>query len=238
MRLRTLIGMAAGLVAVVAIGAVLASASGTVLFSDYFTNQAGPNWTFYNRYGTIANGRLQIDGPYRPDAVDRDGWALSHVGDRTWTNYSFDVFYDTENVRGDPAVADRHMTTLYFRVAAQNPASRPTTMYRLDIWDPGNPSEGWPCPPYGVPVPAGYIEFSKIVNGAGSHLTDVCVSNTTNGTNAARVIVYGNTTQVLVNGQAVLRYTDPTPIRYGGVGVGQIRETNGWYDNVVVQALN
>jgi hypothetical protein len=100
------------------------------------------------------------------------------------------------------------MATLYFRVATQNPASPPTTTYRLDIFDQGTPWEGWPCAPYGQPVTAGYVDLSKDVAGVGSHLAGACASNTTNGTNALRVSVSGNTVEAFVNGQTVLTYTE------------------------------
>lgn len=51
--------LAAGLVA--ALGSASSSVgptdpSGPVLFADYFNSPQDANWTFYNRYGEIANG--------------------------------------------------------------------------------------------------------------------------------------------------------------------------------------
>jgi hypothetical protein len=48
------------------------------------------------------------------------------------------------------------------------------------------------------------------------------------------VRVEGNVITVRVNGVRVIRVEDPAPLRYGGVGVGQIWETNGRFDNVQV----
>ena len=73
-----------------------------LLFRDMFTHaeQSAENWTFHNREGRIADGRLWIDGGYTGDAVFRDGWAFTHVGDTTWRDYTLDVTYDTRNVGG------------------------------------------------------------------------------------------------------------------------------------------
>ncbi len=58
------------------------------------------------------------------------------------------------------------------------------------------------------------------------------------GSNQATVRVEGNVVTVRVNGVRVIRVEDPAPLRYGGVGVGQIWETNGRFDNVqVVQTI-
>ena len=54
------------------------------------------------------------------------------------------------------------------------------------------------------------------------------------GSNHAAVKVEGNVITVRVNGLRIVRIEDPEPLKYGGVGVGQIWETNGGFDNVVV----
>ena len=87
----------------------------TVLFKDYFTRPNDTNWIAYNRYDRIALGRLWMDGAYQPNSVGRDGWVLTHVGDKTWTDYTYRVFYDSEKA-GDP----HHMVTVYFHVAAED----------------------------------------------------------------------------------------------------------------------
>ena len=103
-------------------------------------------------------------------------------------------------------------------------------MYRLDVWDPGNPKEGGSCPDWRK----GAVGLSRYTNDMGVGLTEACHSNTTVGTNKVTIKITSNHVKVTINGQVVLQYTDPNPISYGGVGVGQIWETNGWYDNVVV----
>jgi hypothetical protein len=198
-----------------------------VLFQDYFNSPSDSNWTFYNRDGRIADGRLWIDGGYKPDAVDRGGWALTHVGDQTWRDYTYDVFYDNET--WEP------MSTVYFRVAAQTPGAQPTTMYRVEMFAPGSSVATAAC---GGDGSGGVVGISKFVDGqfyAGLPYT--CKSNTVVGTNQLRIVVQGNHFDMFSNGQLVNSYTDPSPIRYGGVGVGQTWETNGWFDNVTVSRV-
>lgn len=50
----------------------------------------------------VGLGRLVIDGEYTDDADGRDGWALTHVGDRTWRDYTFEAKYDSRNKAGYP----------------------------------------------------------------------------------------------------------------------------------------
>jgi hypothetical protein len=203
-----------------------------VLFRDDFSKANTGSWTFYNRLGRIESGRLWIDGGYVPNAVGRDGWAYTHVGESAWKDYAFDATY---NVEGSP---DRQIARLYVRVASDSTTTGPPgTAYIVEIWDPGNPSEGGVCAGYGAPLPNGSVKLLKFVNGVGEFLTEVCSSNTVHGENAAHVQVKGNAIDVSVNGKALLHYEDAAPIRSGGIGVGQIWETNGSYDNVVVTDL-
>ena len=37
-----------------------------------------------------------MDGAYQPNAVGRGGWVFTHDGDKTWTDYTYRVSYDTE----------------------------------------------------------------------------------------------------------------------------------------------
>ncbi len=244
MRTRLLAAAAAAfVVAAAAVGVSLASSSassaepaGPVLFADYFNSSQDANWTFFNRYGHIDGGRLWIDGEYTPDSIDRDGWALTHIGDRAWTDYVVEATYDNENVGGSP---DHHLGDILFRVASQD-GNAVGTHYRVFIWNPGDIYEGGNCGVIYEPLPTGWVQLFKFVDGNAEFLAESCGdSNTTIGTNAVRVIVMGNTIEVVSNGKTVLTYRDRTnPIKYGGVGVSQIWETNGWYDNVVVRALD
>ena len=121
------------------------------------------------------------------------------------------------------SVYDHHMVLIYFHVAGED-------TYLLWVWDPGNAQEGGSCPGWSK----GAVGLSRYTNGTGVDPTETCHSNTTVGTNRLVVNITSNHIKVTINGQVVLQYTDPNPIPYGGVGVGQVWETNGWYDNVVV----
>ena len=209
------------------------SAGGTILFQDQFTNPNDPNWTFFNRNGIVTGGRLWVNGSYMNGSVGRDGWALTNVGNAAWTNYSFSITYGTWNRGGSPNTV--HMGTVYLRVASESGNVR-ESMYRIDVWDPGQPV---PAPgPCGTGVLArGAVGLAKYADGVVTSLKTVCLSNSAVGTNRLKVTVNGASIRVVVNGFRVLSYTDPSPIPSGGVGVGQIWETNGWFDNAVVRTV-
>jgi len=198
------------------------------LFRDYFNSTSDADWAFFNRDGRFQEGRLWIDGDYLPGAIGRDGWALTHVGDLTWTDYALLVAWDSTNKGGSPA--EHHMVTAYVRVAAETGNLR-QTMYRIDVWDPNQVDEGSGC---GDNLPYGVVGLTKYVEGASLPGETECLSNTVVGTNTMRVVARGATITVFINGERVLSYTDPTPITFGGVGVGEIWELNGWFDNVIV----
>lgn len=200
-------------------------------FRDDFSSTPDPAWTFQNREGRIDAGRLWIDGGYTADSMDRDGWALTHVGNKRWRNYAFGFTYNSENLGGFPP--DRHMATAYVRVSDASANVR-RTMYRIDVWAAGDPYEGGgTC----SDASHGYVTLGKYVDGVGYFLAEGCSSNSTPGTNRLVVTAHGDTISVTSNGARVLRYVDPAPLQYGGVGVGQIWETNGWFDDVAVQPV-
>lgn len=203
---------------------------GRVLFHDTFGRTPDPAWTFFNREGHISDGRLWIDGGYLPNPFGRNGWAFTHVGDRHWRDYSLRVTYNSTNSGGEPAEA--HMTMLYVRVSATGTTGYDTA-YALFIWDPGQPD---PRTGSGT-IPHGLIQIMRYVNGNGQMIDEVPFSGTRVGTNHVTVSVVGSKITVWANGHRMLSFSDAQPIRSGGVGVGQIWETNGWFDNVLVRQL-
>jgi hypothetical protein len=203
---------------------------GKLLLKDFFTDSKNRHWTFYNRKGRIANGSLWMDGGYTSGSIGRDGWILTHVGDTTWKDYRYSFTFNNENTSGSPR--NHHMVTAYFRVASESGNNR-KTMYRLDVWNPKDVQEGGPCPGW----EKGAVGLYKSVDGVGYVLKDTCIANTTTGTNFMSITVSGGDIKVRINGRTVLRYTDPDPIPYGGVGVGEIWEIDGWYDNISVRTL-
>jgi len=216
------------------VASIPAEAVAKPLLRDYFSSASDTNWTFLNRVGEIKGGALWIDGPYKPNPVGRDGFAVTHVGDQSWSDYSFSVSYDSTNLDGCCGV---NYTMAFVRVADVQ-GKRPATDYRIDVAEPGNPGDlgGGSCSEGGV-LPEGMVLIIKQVDGvtAGSKIR--CASNSVTGTNLLRVVADGPTIRVFINGERVIGYTDPDPIGFGGVGVGQIWETNGSYDNAVVRPL-
>lgn len=213
------------------------------VFRDNFTKTPDPNWIFQNRYGMIGLGSLIIGGPYMPNAVGRDGWALTHVGDRSWRNYQFSDTYNTQNVgtlppwpNGLPGCCpNAHQALFDFRVAAASNNIK-QSMYEVQVWDPGqgDPTGGL-CG--GGTLASGLVGLAKYTNGTIQGLKTTCSSNSHVGTNAIRITVNGGDIAVSVNGRQVLSYHDAHPISYGGVGLQTIWENTGWFGPVVVKGL-
>ncbi|MFN8193514.1 MAG: hypothetical protein U0R80_04430 [Nocardioidaceae bacterium] len=200
---------------------------GRVLLEDYFNVSPDPAWQFVNREGRVAGGQLVIDGGYVAEPWGRDGWAMTHVGDRRWRSYSFAATFDTSNVGGSPA--EVHGADFFVRVSDTG-ATGTGTYYRITIWDPGMPD------PTGSDhdMSQGLASVQRYVAGQTTTLGMRWHTNTVTGTNQIVVRVHGSRIVVVVNGECILRTHDPVPLHFGGVGVGHIWETNGWFDNVVV----
>jgi hypothetical protein len=195
-----------------------------VLFRDSFNQANDPAWTFVNRAGRVAGGRLVIDGGYLPGAVDRDGWALTHVGAQGWRNYSFTASFDTTNLGGSPPEA--HMAMFFLRVTG------PATYYKIITTDPGQPD------PRGGPVlKNGLVQLFRVVDGAYTLIKDVERSNTVVGSNRIHVSLVGGKISISLNGKWIMTGNDPSPLLSGGVGVGEIWETNGSFDDVLVRQV-
>jgi hypothetical protein len=197
-----------------------------VLFKDYF-NTPSDAWTFVNREGSIKGGQLVIDGDYLPDPPERGGTAFTHVGDRTWRDYVYSVTFDNKNVGGDPG--EVHESELFARVVDTSHGGL-GTHYRILIWSPGGEDPAG----QGHDMSKGLVGLMRYNDGVGVGLKHRYFSNVVVGSNQATVQVQGNVITVRVNGVRVIRAKDPEPLRYGGVGVGQIWETNGRFDNVLV----
>lgn len=218
----------------VALLAVLGSAQaapgtdpGKPTFSDSFDVSPNPDWTFHNRDGEISGGALRIQGDYFvPDPVQRDGWATTHAGDTGWRNYTFTASYNTENVGGFPETV--HQANFFFRVIDPTPGSG--TYYRATVWDVDQESPtsagGW--------LPDGYVELGRFEDGQITMLAAIEYTGTVTGDNAIKIRVTGSRIQIWANGTRIVSVVDPEPLRYGGVGVGQIWETNGVFYDVTV----
>jgi hypothetical protein len=127
------------------------------------------------------------------------------------------------------------MVNLFFRVAdASSNVIRDAD--RVEIWDRGTDDPTGDARCGGGLMTRGMVQIDKYVGGHVTPAKTTCVSNSVAGTNEAQVSVSGRQIDVSVNGMHVLSYADPKPIAYGGVGVGEIWETTGWFDNVQVEA--
>ncbi len=202
------------------------SANQQTIFRDHFSRSSDGAFTFVNRAGRVAGGRLVIDGDYLPTAQDRDGWAVTHAGDRRWRDYSMTARFDTSNPGGSPS--EVHMASFYVRVR-----DAADTFYKVMVFDPGQPDPRGS----GDVIDHGLVQVFRVVDGDHTLLKEVERSYTTTGDNRVRITAVGATLTVTINGRWILKTTDPSPIRSGGVGVGQIWETNGSFDDVVVKAV-
>ena len=217
--------------------ATVPAAEGVRLFTDFFSRTSlGSAWTAFNRAAHVAGGRLQMDGAYLPGRSGRDGWVLTHVGDKTWRDYNLKVSTDSTNAApGFPR--EVHMVTLYGRVASGTTASGAVigrgTCYRLDIWDPGQPDPAGS----GGTLTHGEVQLWRVRNGVGTKLAEVRASHTVPGSNSVLWWLQGARHVVYVNGAVALTFTDPSPITYGGVGVGSIWEVNASFDDVAVESI-
>jgi hypothetical protein len=226
-----LVAMAPG---VAQVGAADPAVAGKHLFRDYFNSASDPNWTFLNRESEIKKGALWMDGPYKPNPIGRGGYAVTHVGDPSWTDYSFSFSYDSSNLGGCCGV---NYTTAYVRVAAVQ-GKYPATSYGIAVAEPGSPGDlgDGSCSVGGV-LPRGLVQIGKVVDGTQVDHRTECASNSATGTNLMRIVADGPTITVFINGRKMISYTDSDPIAFGGLAFGQTWETNGWYDNVDVRAL-
>jgi hypothetical protein len=202
---------------------LLASGAGasTTLFSDDFNDGNDNGWTQENRFWDVIGGRYFSDGCYGcngvPTTGGRDAFSFTHIGDPSWTDYTYEFSFETPP--GDPQQA-----MVFFRVQGPLPSvfGAPTE-YRADFW-----SAGQCCHPERV-------DLTKWGNGSGSDLASVLTSGVIHlGTNRGKVILTGGRIQILVNDVPVVDVVDPDPIPFGGVGVGAIWETATWFDDILV----
>src|SRR5581483_1327547 len=102
-----------------------------VLFSDDFNDGDDAGWTQENRSWDVVDGRYSSDGCYGCNGVPRtgarDAFSFTHVGDPTWTDYTYEFSFETPP--GDPQQA-----IVFFRVQGPLPSvfGAPTE-YRLDL---------------------------------------------------------------------------------------------------------
>lgn len=178
-------------------------------------------FTQYNRAWSQHDGTFWLDGGYLPDAAGRDGWALRHVGDPSWRDYTVTTMLDMTDAPsadnpGAPG-ADWSMATLYLR-ASTAPRER---MYRIDVWSEGS---GYPT---------GRVHIMRLDGGTTTVLADVWDSGAVVGENRVTASIRTlpgrdprAVIDVWVNGQLLATGADPHPLPPGGYGVGAIWEAN------------
>ena len=211
MRRRLAIMAVAALALVALFGPPSSAGANKVLFRDKFAKPevSAASWTFYSREARVADGRLWMDGAYKPDSWWRDGWAFTHEGDQAWTDYALEATYDN-SVPSD-WFPDRWESFFMVRVVAGTTEfAQYDTLYRIDIWPGGQVYEGYgTCEAVdGISV-NGWVGLAKNVRGETVALAESCSSNATIGKNDVEISVIGGAIEVISNGETVLTWTDP-----------------------------
>ena len=205
-------------------------------YSDYFTNGHSYGWLRINRAWQVYRGRYVLDGGYLSNAIGRDGFTVTHVGDTSCRNYALQATFDITNPAGLPT-PDVHNAFFFVRVQSPPPNG---TFYRITVWQKGtlDPRGG---PHYLQVLPYGLLGIEKYVNGEVVRSVGREYSNAVTGTNSITVKSEANVIRVWVNGEYITKFVDDEttspPLRYGGIGLGAIWEAQAWFDNVVVWPL-
>ena len=213
---------------------------GPIIFQDYFTDGNDNGWVQINRAWHVILGHYIQDGDYFPNALGRGGYSLTHIGDKSWRDYVMSATFDITNAPGLPS-PDVHTANFFVRTQRfKQPGfdvGSPSggTFYEVSIWAKGvlDPRTG------GANVlPEGLVIFAKFVNGVQVLRVDKEHSNSVTGTNSITIKAAGKRIQVWANGEQVVDFTDPKPIRFGGIGLSTTWEAEAWFDNVIVNRVD
>jgi hypothetical protein len=213
---------------------------GPIIFQDYFTDGNDNGWKQVNRQWHVTLGRYIQDGDYLPNALGRGGYSLTHVGDKSWRDYVMSATFDITNAPGLPS-PDVHTANFFFRVQRfKQPGfevGSPSggTFYEVSIWAKGVLD---PRTNGANELPEGLVIFAKFVNGVQVLRVDKEHSNSVTGTNSITIKAAGKRIQVWANGEQVVDFTDPKPIRSGGIGLSTTWEAEAWFDNVIVSQVD
>lgn len=213
---------------------------GRPIFQDYFTDGNDAGWVQINRAWHVSFGRYIQDGDYLPDALGRGGYALTHVGDKSWRDYVMEATFDITNAPGLPS-PDVHTAWFLMRVRKFSQpgfnVGLPTggTYYGISIWPRGTSDPRTGCST--CSIPGGLIQFSKHVNGMQVVTIEREFSNAVVGTNSITAMLAGKHIQIWVNGKAIVSFFDSNPIPYGGIGLATTWEAEAWFDNIRVSRI-
>lgn len=176
----------------------------TFLFTDDFTDGAAPEWI--QTHGTW----IVVDGQYEGVGAGNGVDAWTYVGDKTWTDYSFQARIIFESGNGEMVFR----STEHWR-----------NEYRLGIWWQQSPDY------------ANHLGLSKYKQGVSTMLWDQgCPIPITNPVDV-KVDVIGSKIRVYINDSKVIDIYDPDPLEQGKVGLGVIWNWRAKFDNVQVKAL-
>jgi len=199
-------------------------------YSASFSNATDTNnWYYDRRACNLSNNALCVDGNYLYSGSlsyasvpngGRDGYAIYGMGNTSYTNYTFAVdFEGLTNYMGgylNPIIL--------FRVQnwQSNFTLSPINAYRIDLVPPDSVSSqnSWSFTKYDT------NSIVTVTNGTSTLLV--------RGWNHIEISVNGGTIIATLNGATLFSYTDPSPIPYGGIGVGSVWETGSAFENVQI----
>jgi hypothetical protein len=199
-----------------------AASSGVILFQDNFdSGTLSPEWETIWPSQFVENGWLHSQDT---NGWPRDSMALVHDGDTSWTNYTVSLTADFASGTPWETVGVLFRTNNFKRSSDGN--SGDAYLFGLngiDGWDPANINN---------------MFFLRYRNGQPTLLYET--TNVWNSSNAPADIVISlndGHIQVSLDGENVIDLVDPDPLLFGGIGVFNIWESEGQYDNFIVQQV-
>jgi hypothetical protein len=217
---------------------------GSILFEDDFEDGDDVGWTNRLRSFSLINGRYVSDGTPLPGVSYgapylRGAMGLTHLGDTSWSNYSYEVTCGP-HPRGSGAwwpygnMDSLNVQSIRFRIAAyEDNISLPGREYVAFTLAAPNTSHtsNW--------TPSRYYAWHSMRDTMTSQTITNPVSNAImNDSNRVSLIANGSNIVAYMNGvqqfNVELEGNYPTS---GGVGFMSTWEAGAWYDDVIVREI-
>jgi Ca2+-binding RTX toxin-like protein len=197
------------------------SSDGVILFQDNFNSGTlSPEWETIWPSQFVENGWLHnVDNNGGP----RDSMALVHDGDTSWTNYTVSLTADF--AAGTPW----DQFTILFRT---NDFSRSSSTHLGDAYQLiFNGTNGWGS--------GGEGEMVSLIRSRNFEYTSLFEGNWNSSNTPAEIVISAEEghIQVSLNGSSLIDLVDPDPLLFGGIGVHNVWESEGRYDNFMVKQV-
>jgi hypothetical protein len=187
-----------------------------LVLDENFDDGIANGWVLELGNGFVTNGEYHLIA--QPGTPWQGGYLFYGEGNTSLSNYVFE--FDVKGLEGFPNGAMRPL--VFFRTQAWNPSY---ITYRLDMF---------PMDTLEPAITPGYFSCCEY-NGTftmSPALTNGVSEQFVREWNHVEISVIGNVIKAYVNGALIFEVTDPSPIYYGGIGLGSINTTGTVYDNV------